>query len=229
MDVDLDDKLLYGLTPMRLAYLVVGLVAGFGLWSSPWAPSPARAVACVIVIATGATAAWGTWRGRAVDGWVADLALFVVGTHRLVLDQGWLQRLTRRNVRIAPARPLQGPIEIVVTGRAPKAGATTVAFELAACLQIKGYAPELWSVRDGFTAHADKPSLSHPLVSVASVAGGRVCYLDRGAGSSVAGVIPEDELVRRAAGSGEATVVAFPEAAASKAFAGLVDVITAAG
>ena len=32
LDVDLEDKLLYGLTPMRLAYLVVGLVAGFGLW-----------------------------------------------------------------------------------------------------------------------------------------------------------------------------------------------------
>ena len=28
LDVDLEDKLIYGLTPMRLAYLVVSLLAG---------------------------------------------------------------------------------------------------------------------------------------------------------------------------------------------------------
>jgi hypothetical protein len=44
----------------------------------------------------------------------------------------------------------------------------------------------------------------------------------------VAGVIPEDDLVRRAASLNQATVVAFPDAPASKAFADLVDVITAA-
>jgi len=38
LDVDLEDKLLYGLTPMRLAYLVVALLGGFALWSSPWSP-----------------------------------------------------------------------------------------------------------------------------------------------------------------------------------------------
>jgi len=35
LDVDLEDKLLYGLTPIRLMYLVVSLLAGFALWSSP--------------------------------------------------------------------------------------------------------------------------------------------------------------------------------------------------
>jgi hypothetical protein len=62
-----------------------------------------------------------------------------------------------------------------------------------------------------------------------AVDAGRVCYLDRGAGPSVAGVIPEDELVRQAAQLNQATVVAFPEAPASKAFRNLVDVIAAAG
>ena len=227
LDVDLEDKLLYGLTPMRLAYLVIGLVAGFGLWSSPWAPSPVRAFACAVVVATGAIAAWGRWRGRAVDGWVADLFLFVISTHRLVFDQRYLQRFRRRRARVAPALPPRGPVVIVVTGRAPKAGATTVAVELAACLAAKGYPRELWSVRDGPIGHSVKPSASELLVSVASVDAGRVCYLDRGAGPSVAGVIPEDDMVRRAAGLNEATVVAFPEAAASKAFAHLADVIAA--
>ena len=229
LDVDLEDKLLYGLTPMRLAYLVGGLVAGFGLWSSPWAPSPVRAFACVAVVAVGAIAAWGRWRGRAVDGWAADLFLFVISTRRLVLDQRYFQRLRRRSAGAAPVLPSRAPLVIVVTGRAPKAGATTVAVELAACLTAKGYPRELWSVRDAPLGHPVKPSASEPVVSIASVDAGRVCYLDRGAGPSVAGVIPEDELVLQAAGLNQATVLAFPEAAASKAFAHLADVIVATG
>lgn len=229
LDVDLEDKLLYGLTPMRLAYLVIGLVAGFSLWSSPWAPSPVRAFACAAVVATGAIAAWGRWRGRAVDGWAADLFRFVISTHRLVLDQRWLERFRRRSNGVAPVLPPSGPVVIVVTGRAPKAGATTVAAELAACLDIKGYRHELWSVRDAPMGHPGRPSPSEPTVSVVSVDAGRVCYLDRGAGPCVAGVIPEDDLVRQAAELNQATVVAFPEAAASKAFGDLADLIAAAG
>lgn len=228
LDVDLEDKLLYGLTPMRLAYLVIGLVAGFALWSSPWAPSPIRAFACSVVVAVGAIAAWGRWRGRAVDGWAADILLFVISTHRFGLDRAWLQRFRRRTTQAAPVHPRTGPVTIVVTGRAPKAGATTVAVELAASLAVKGYPSELWLVRDAYTGHLGKPSASEPLLSIASVDAGRVCYLDRGAGPFVAGVIPEDDLVRQAALLSQATVVAFPEAPASKAFADLVDVIAAA-
>ena len=231
MDIDLEDKLIYGLTPMRLAYLVVGLVAGFALWSSAWAPSPVRALACSAVMATGAIAAWGRWRGRAVEGWAADLSLFVIGTHRIAWDRDWFtrfKRFRRRRAPMAPVHPPIGPVVIFVTGRAPKAGATTVAVDIAACLDIKGYAPELWSVRDEPSGHPGKPSASQPLLSVASVDAGRVCYLDRGAGPSVAGVIPEDELVRQAAELNQATVVAFPEAAASRAIGDLVDVIAAA-
>src|SRR2546428_301011 len=49
LDVDLEDKLLYGLTPTRLAYLVIGLLAAFSIWSTHWAPLPVRA-ACAIVV-----------------------------------------------------------------------------------------------------------------------------------------------------------------------------------
>jgi hypothetical protein len=228
LDVDLEDKLLYGLTPMRLAYLVIGLVAGFALWSSPWAPSPVRAFACSAVVAIGAIAAWGRWRGRAVDGWAADLLLYVISTHRVAVDRHWFGRFRARTTRAAPVRPSIGPVTIVVTGRAPKAGATTVAVELAASLAVKGYPRELWLVRDAFVGHLGKPSASEPLLSVASVDAGRVCYLDRGAGPFVAGVIPEDDLVRQAALLNQATAIAFPEAPASKAFADLVNVIAAA-
>ncbi|HXC78188.1 MAG TPA: hypothetical protein VNU19_14185 [Candidatus Acidoferrum sp.] len=229
LDVDLEDKLLYGLTPMRLVYLVVGLVSGFGLWSSPWAPSPLRAIACMIVVAVGAVAAWGRWHGRAVDSWLADLSLFVISTHRIVLDQSWLRPIMRRRPRPAPIQTPNRHVVIVVTGRAPKAGATTVATELATSLAMKGYPQELWTVRDAFMGHSSSPSPSEPLLSVAAVESGRVCYLDRGAGPYVAGVIPEDELVLRAMTLKLATVVAFPESAASKAFGDLVEVIAAAG
>jgi len=83
LDVDLEDKLVYGLTPMRLAYLVVAMLAGFSTWSSPWAPPPIRAAAAVLIVAFGAVAAWGRWRGRATDRWVTDIAVFVYANYRI--------------------------------------------------------------------------------------------------------------------------------------------------
>src|SRR5260370_36698574 len=76
LDVDLEDKLIYGLTPMRLAYLVVSLLAGFALWSSPWSPEPIRAGASMGVIALGAVMAWARWRARPTDRWLSDIAIF---------------------------------------------------------------------------------------------------------------------------------------------------------
>jgi len=72
LDVDLEDRLLYGLTPTRLAYLVVALVSGFALWSSPWAPTPIRAGAALLTIGIGAVASWGRWMGRSADLWLVD-------------------------------------------------------------------------------------------------------------------------------------------------------------
>jgi hypothetical protein len=83
LDVDLEDKLIYGLAPTRLAYLVIALLAGFAAWSTHWAPSPVRGGVAVLVAMLGAVAAWGRWRGRALDGWAVDLAIYVVGNHRV--------------------------------------------------------------------------------------------------------------------------------------------------
>lgn len=87
LDVDLEDKLIYGLTPIRLVYLVVGLLAGFATWSSHWASSYARAPLAVAIAAAGAVAAWGRWHGRGLDGWVVDLGLFVTANYRLRLQK----------------------------------------------------------------------------------------------------------------------------------------------
>jgi F0F1-type ATP synthase assembly protein I len=83
LDVDLEDKLLYGLTPTRLVYLVVALLAAFALWSGSWAIAPIRGAAAALLVAVGAVAAWGRWRGRPADRWVTDAALFVLATYRV--------------------------------------------------------------------------------------------------------------------------------------------------
>jgi hypothetical protein len=83
LDVDLEDKLLYGLTPTRLAYLVVALLAAFSAWSTHWAPVPVRAPCALMLAAIGACAAWGRWRGRPLDGWLIDLTSFLIATHRI--------------------------------------------------------------------------------------------------------------------------------------------------
>lgn len=91
LDVDLEDKVLYGLTPIRLVYLVVSLLAGFALWSSPWSPPAMRSVASLAVIGVGAAIAWGRWRARAADQWLSDIAIFVMRRYRFV----WTKRRPR--------------------------------------------------------------------------------------------------------------------------------------
>jgi hypothetical protein len=228
LDVDLEDKLLYGLTPMRLAYLAVGLVGGFALWSWPWVASPVRAVGCAGFVGAGAVAAWGRWRGRPVDAWVADISIFVINTHRVVWNPRGGVRHTRGTSQSPSARPPASPIAIVVAGRTPQAGATTVAIELAACLAAQQHGDDLWSVVPAPVGYDHKPGVGNLLLSVAAVDAGRVCYLDRGVGPCVAALIPEDESVRQAAALNQATVVAFPDAPASRAFRELAEVIVAA-
>jgi hypothetical protein len=83
LDVDLEDKLLYGLTPIRLGYLVTSLLGGFALWTKQWAIDEVRAGACLSVIAIGAAIAWGRWRGRAADGWITDFVVFALRRYRV--------------------------------------------------------------------------------------------------------------------------------------------------
>jgi hypothetical protein len=92
LDVDLEDRLLFGLTPTRLVYLVVGLLAAFSAWSGHWAPALVRAACATALLIAGAAAAWGRWRGRPVDAWVTDVALFVSATYRLRLEPPRIKR-----------------------------------------------------------------------------------------------------------------------------------------
>ena len=93
LDVDLEDRLLYGLTPTRLAYLIVGLLAAFSLWSTSWAPAAVRGTSAIVVALLGAAAAWGRWRGRALDSWLIDIAAYATATYRIRLT--WPRRWRR--------------------------------------------------------------------------------------------------------------------------------------
>ena len=93
LDVDLEDKLLYGLTPIRLGYLLLSLLAGMAIWNAAGLPSPLRAIGCLLVVGAGAAAAWGRWRGRASDEWLTDLAHYTIRNHRLVVDPRVLDEL----------------------------------------------------------------------------------------------------------------------------------------
>lgn len=88
LDVDLEDKLLYGLTPIRLGYVVLGLLAAFSIWSTHWAIIPVRGALAAMVALIGAVAAWGRWRGRATDRWAVDLTTFVLANYRIA----WVRR-----------------------------------------------------------------------------------------------------------------------------------------
>ena len=83
LDVDLEDKLIYGLTPIRLAYVVISLLAGFATWSGHWAHPTVRIAIAVAIAAIGAAAAWGRWRGRPFDSWAIDLAYFIACNYRV--------------------------------------------------------------------------------------------------------------------------------------------------
>ncbi len=76
-DVDLEDRLIYGLSPIRFGYLVIALLGALSLWRLDALPPWLRAGPCLALLAAGAALAWGRWRGRAVDRWLLDLAVFV--------------------------------------------------------------------------------------------------------------------------------------------------------
>ena len=109
LDVDLEDKLMYGLTPARLAYMVFAMLAGFGVWSSTWSPMSVRAAVAIACISVGAVVSWGTWRGRAADMWIVDLVLFCVRTHRVTWNWVWvcakLQELSSKQANEESADP----------------------------------------------------------------------------------------------------------------------------
>jgi hypothetical protein len=75
-DVDLEDRLIYGLTPVRFGYLVIAALAAVMLWNLTAAPVYLRLPGCLALCATGAVVAWGRFAGRPADRFLADALLY---------------------------------------------------------------------------------------------------------------------------------------------------------
>ena len=84
-DVDLEDRLIYGLSPVRFGYLVIAVLGALSLWRLDALPAWVRAIPCVLLLAAGAGLSWGRWRGRAVDRWLVDVGVFVRRNYRVGL------------------------------------------------------------------------------------------------------------------------------------------------
>lgn len=82
MDVDLEDRLLLGLPPLRLGYVAIAALVALGAWR---AVPLVGGVVAVAVAAIGAAFGWGQWRGRGPDHWVVAAALWLGRTRQLEL------------------------------------------------------------------------------------------------------------------------------------------------
>jgi hypothetical protein len=94
-DVDLEDRLIYGLSPVRFGYLVIAALGALSAWRIDVLPVGVRAVPCMLLLAAGAALAWGRWRDRPLDHWVVDVAVYIRRNYRVgPASRGGLVRLT---------------------------------------------------------------------------------------------------------------------------------------
>jgi hypothetical protein len=96
-DVDLEDKLVYGLTPGRFGYLVIAGLAAVMVWNLGALPVLVRAPGCLLLGGFGALLAWGRWRSRPIDRYLADAVLYFFRNYR---------PSARRRRRMRPLVPL---------------------------------------------------------------------------------------------------------------------------
>jgi len=87
MDVDLEDQLIYGLSPTRFGYVALTVLAAMVAWGGGRDPVVPRLVLAVVILAVGAAAGWVTFRGRHLDDWALDLARFLIGNHRIRVER----------------------------------------------------------------------------------------------------------------------------------------------
>jgi PrgI family protein len=106
LDVDLEDRLIYGLSPQRFGYAAVGLLAAMAAWHSlPGVAGPASAIGIGLF---GAGLAWGRFGGRGFDAWLLAILRFALRNYQVMVDRQALAALRRRR-RPRLARPSRRP------------------------------------------------------------------------------------------------------------------------
>ena len=83
LEIDLEDRLIYGLSPQRFGYLVLGGLAAMSLWAQVWLPGAIRIGLCVLPLGLAAALAWGGWRGRGLDLLLYDAVRYLIRNYRV--------------------------------------------------------------------------------------------------------------------------------------------------
>ena len=104
LDVDLEDRIIFGLTPQRFGYLVLGALAAFASWSQHSWPELLRAAAGLPLLVLSAAAAWGRWRGRPLDDYLLDIGRYLLANYELRIAVPRHLRRPRALLIEAPAR-----------------------------------------------------------------------------------------------------------------------------
>jgi hypothetical protein len=109
LDVDLEDRLVYGLSPQRFGYAALALLAAMAAWRG--LPGLVGQVLAALTAMTGAAFAWGRLGGRGCDAWVLAIVRYGLRTYRLELDRQPLDRLAARLSSLRRCRPRLAPLQ----------------------------------------------------------------------------------------------------------------------
>ncbi|HEX6350549.1 MAG TPA: PrgI family protein [Candidatus Dormibacteraeota bacterium] len=105
LDVDLEDRLIYGLTPQRFGYAAVALLAAMAAWHS--LPGLSGPMAAILIGVVGVGLAWGRFGGRGFDAWLLSILRYGLRNYRIEFNREAVAALRRRRPRLVrpPRRP----------------------------------------------------------------------------------------------------------------------------
>ncbi|MDQ6637572.1 MAG: hypothetical protein M3Y62_07290 [Candidatus Dormibacteraeota bacterium] len=115
-DVDLEDKLIFGLSPIRFGYLVIAVIGAFTVWGLQLLPGVVRVFSCLLMLLAGPLLAWGRVGGTRSDRLAWDCLVFLRRNHMLELAALERRRAVAASHRLsevvsvkAEVRPLTRP------------------------------------------------------------------------------------------------------------------------
>src|ERR1700716_3898441 len=83
--IDLEDRLLYGLSPARLGYVAGLAVLASWCWRQQvWVPL--RIAPAILLLAAAGAVGWVRHDGRHLDAWAEDLGRHLIARYRVVVD-----------------------------------------------------------------------------------------------------------------------------------------------